>query len=243
MRGSYEDSTVGTMDLDHYDLVQLKHDGMWVQVEIDGRTALVKTRKGNVKARFQLSESQPRSVFVGELMTGTQRSQSRDKEMVVFDCEAANGFDCQGRTYLERMEEFKGIFIPPELAEFGCVFNPVETWNADHALEMWKDVESGAEEGLILRRNVMPFGATVARVKPRAEADYFAGKVFWKNGRAVSIGGALIPDGPIVVRARILCNHDYEGFRLNRVFKCAGQEITKRGSMRFPMFGGWHFEK
>ena len=243
MRNNYEDSTFESMDLDHYDLVQLKFDGMWVQVEIDGLTALIKTRKGNVKARFQLSERDPRSVFVGELMTGTQRSQNHQGKMIVFDCAAANGLDCQGRPYLQRMEEFKAVSLPPELSGFVSVFEPVETWNADHALDMWKDVESGVEEGLILRRNVMPYGATIARVKPKAEADYFAARVFWKDGKPVSIGGAVRPGGPIVVRARLLTGQDYGGFHLDRVFKCSGQELTKRGSMRFPMFGGWHLEK
>ena len=243
MRNSYEDSTIGNMDLDHYDRVQLKYDGMWVQVEIEGSTALVKTRKGNVKARFQLSKPYKKTVFVGEFMTGTQRSKGCEKALIVFDCSHANGWDVEGRTYEQRMEEFGSVDLPPELFGFAVKFWPVKTWPIEHAQRLWKSVESGDHEGLILRRNSMIYGGTVARVKPHAEQDYFATRVHWKNGKPTSIGGSLRPGGPEVVRARLLCGQDYGAFQLDKVFKCRGQELTKRGSMRFPMFAGWHLEK
>ena len=243
MRGNYEDATVETMDLDHYDLLQLKFDGMWVQVEIDGREAKILNRHGKPVEVVELADKHPRSVFVGEWMKGTQRTKGQAVHVVAFDCATANGWNCESRTYLERMEEFKAVKIPNELKNvLGRVVFP-ETWHPREAETLWKDVETGKEEGLILRRNAMPFGATVARVQPLVEVDFYATGIPWKNGKPVAVGGSEYPGGPELVKARLTVGSDYSGFQVGRCFKVQGQARTERGSVRFPFFRGWHLEK
>lgn len=251
-RSNYEDQTIEGVDLDHYDLCQIKQDGHWACLDIAERWAEVRTRKGKVKHRIQLSERHRRSVFIGEWMRGTQRSGASPLGFVVFDCSTANHWNVEARPYLQRMIEAKRVDIPKEITD---VLGPVgfaETHSAAKALDFWPEVESGKHEGLILRANRLPFGATCARVKPRAEVDYYATQVHHNDqGQAISIGGAKYRGGPEVVRARLMrvggdfasLAASWGGFKLGRCFVATGQELTDRGSLRFPFFQGWHNEK
>lgn len=243
-RNNYADNTVKNMNTKHHDLVQFKLDGMWVCVEIEGSWAVVRTRQGKIREKVRLLEPQPKSILVGEWMVGTTRAKKSGKRLVVFDCLEASGWSVEARTYLHRMLEAKRVTIPQNLSEVLGGVEYVETLNSSHALKMWNQVESGDEEGLILRRNVNSYGGTVTRVKPKVERDYFATIIHTSpEGKALSVGGSLTPGGEEVVRARLSPLADASAFHVGRVFKCQGGEVTARGSMRYPIFGGWHLEK
>ena len=73
-RNTYADADLNTADTDYYDLVQYKYDGMFIVVIIDGLSCELYTRSGRLYDRVILEMPQPKTVFVGELLRGTQRS-------------------------------------------------------------------------------------------------------------------------------------------------------------------------
>ena len=248
MRPNYSIENIETA-WEEFDLIQQKFDGMFVSVHVSARTCEIKTRTGKVLHSLKLSNFHKSTVFVGEWMRGTQRSQKWNGEIVVHDVQSVNGWDCSSRPYLQRLEELKGVQLPVELNEFlngnakAAVLFP-ETWNRGFKNALWANVESGEWEGLILRSSTKIFGFTVGKCKKEAEGDFFAVRLHEKDGRAVSIIGSMFPGGPEVVRARIYDKTEaVEGFEVGRVFCATGSDKTKKGSLRNPMFSNWHLEK
>lgn len=243
-RTTYDNQSIETLNTKHYDLVQFKKDGMFVSVDIDGYYCEIRCRSGAVKKEIRLEQRHQRSVFVGEWMKGTERSKDSDVKLWLFDCAVSNDWNVESLHYLHRMVEARRVEMPKEVVQEIGKVQVIDTYGIDTARRLWSDVESGKEEGLIVRRNAMPIRATVGRVKPIVEKDFYVvGLYYDSQDQVIAVGGATTPGGEQVIKARVSPYANHDGFRMGRCFVVEGQEITGRGSVRFGYFKRWHNEK
>lgn len=245
LRNTYADTSINDADTAHYDLVQWKWDGMFIAVVIDGLTCELVTRSGRVLDRIILEKQCAKTVFVGELLKGTQRCKALEgNKIVAFDVASASGIDVERQPYLARMASITWDALPAEFMQAYQV-EPVQTGKSAEELgDYWQLVKHANLEGLILRRNSDIFGATICRIKPLVERDYYATKINYnRQGIAMSVGGSLTKGGPQVVSARLFGRVDYADFKPGRCFVVQGAEVTEGGSIRHPKFSRWHHEK
>ena len=230
-------------------VADVKEDGQWVRVDVEGRTATVWNRHGIQLEVIALDvDMGGHSVLYGEMLKGTTRSKAdpRQGKIVVFDCEEMDGVDISGgRLDTRRSAATTTMWKMDRDDRFECV----RMWtNPSHA---WETAKAEDLEGIVIKDPSAPFGDPWYRMKRVHDLDYVCtGYVRNGAGEATALRGGVyrgahIVDAckvPIHGTARRKVTVDPESF-VGRVFKARGNDVTAKGALRAPRFVEWHADK
>lgn len=235
-------------DADGYDLVEPKHDGWWATVHVAAGEARVVSRKGRDVARLPVPDGVS-AVLCAEYLVGTQRAARSPLhgQLVVFDCLEAGGRDLRGLALEQRRAAAAAV-----VAALGAPFHLVEQRPASDAAEMWRQVEAGTLEGVVLKDSRAPWGDAWARVKPHVDADYVClGVTRGADGHVRSLVAGARVRGRLrpVCRVAGLARHERRALEaapeafVGRVFTAVGRERLRSGALRHGTFERWRDDK
>jgi len=245
-----------------YDIVELKADGIWGELVLEGNQVKVWSRTGVLKAVWEVPENKnggKRIVLHGEYMFGSQflRNPLHSLRFYAFDCTEMQGVDI-------RDEPFSYRRVALETACDGLPLQdriePVQQWRlARHDIqELWqRKVVRAGWEGLVLKKLSATYGYGFARIKKEYEADYVCMGFMqsdaekYKGQMVRSIVGGLYFDGKLkqVIRCSGMAEDEraemYQSPELyiGKVFTVRGKGRFKSGALRHPNFIRLHPEK
>ena len=229
-------------------VADVKEDGQWVRVDVEGRTATVWNRHGIQLEVIALDvDMGGHSVLYGEFLRGTTRSKAdpRQGNFVVFDCVGWGWTDISGSRLDTRRVVAMGIVHKMDCARFEFV-----RWS-DNPADLWEYVKAHDLEGIVIKDPSAPFGDPWYRMKRVHDLDYICtGYVRNGAGEATALRGGVYQGAhivdvcrvPIHGQARRKVSADPEAF-VGRVFKARGNDITAKGALRAPRFVEWHADK
>lgn len=246
-----------------WDLVEVKHDGIWAAVRLVAGSSQVEvySRTGKLKLAdsTMLYGHTPRedAWLVGEYMVGTTSAYADYGSINVFDVASVGGDDLRGEAFAVRRRVALGI-----VRDLPDPFRMTKVYGVDKAPALWRTaVVNGKFEGLVLRSMSDRWSDPLARVKRTFEVDYVCTHVnrsmatkFRDTGRkaARSIGGGLYnEDGELKRVVDVPGLTDGERIRLydrpqdfkGRVFTASGKGLFPSGALRHPNFVRWRADK
>jgi ATP-dependent DNA ligase len=229
-------------------IADVKCDGKWVRVDIEGTTATVWNRHGILVETFEIpNEIHGHCILHGEMLTGTTRAKAdpRYGKIVVFDCERVKGGDVlDEKLHRRRLWAFR------TLQQMGSDRFEFVRWMHSPLL-LWEYVVANGLEGIVIKDPSAPFGDPWYRMKQIVEVDFICTGVSHnrrtghvsleastlRNGALVHVGNVPVyglEQGTIAAHA---------GEYVGRVFKARGFEVTPKGGLRSPKFLEWHADK
>jgi len=227
-----------------FDLVEIKHDGMWCVCYVDAKGgAKLYNRRGLLHCERKIKGWKPgmgKAIIVGELMVGTPRSCSSNTHntFIVFDCLYAYHSDLSSRPLKSRKVCLGRIVsdVVPPLG--GAWMRQSITFPRADARRLWDwPVMAGNHEGLVFKCSIDYFGDSWARVKKTVTQDYILmGVVPRKQGRLTLVGG-LLKDGELSECVRVYTNVP-PGLEAEpgQVFEASGNQLFQSGALRHPRF-------
>lgn len=241
-------------DTADFDSVEFKYDGMWVRVEIRGRTLQAYSRTGKLKLATTLDRRHKRMTLIGEYIVGTTwaKASPYHGRIVVHDITHCGWRNLSGQALAERRHFLN--YLPWPCLGTG-------QYALDDLPELLDRVEGGAFEGLVFKDSTEPYGAPHGRYKPIVTRDYVCmgrnpGSGKYAGWAAASIQGGLQKPGEFFdgtprhvidvggltddLRASLWQEPDKY---IGRVFKAAGNMVFESGALRHPRFAGWHEDK
>lgn len=249
----YQDLKPGDFsDLWWADVVEVKHDGMWVEVAIDADgNATAVSRNGTRKASWRVPAGIGPAMLIGELMVGTTHAVERGivGSLVVFDCVDRHG-SLSELGLADRRTHAASIIRAAGIANWSLV----EQRPVAEAAAMWRElVEVGGEEGLVFKHSGQTFGMDWARMKRIAEVDFVClGFNRGKSGAVVSVQAGLYDASGTLrhvcdiggVNRGMAAGFDASPAKyVGRVFKATGNRMFASGALRHGAFGSWHADK
>ena len=249
--------------MDNYQLVQVKEDGIFIEVHIKPGSVVGFTRNG--RERFRFDHGVPgvsSAVLHCEHISGTQRSTNHRhrRRLVIFDCleyEAApeaigendTGGPClRGLCYEARMS------FAASLDRVGP-FLLAKRWHPHAAPALWGRTMAGEIEGLVFRKDE-PFNApgSLARMKSTVDQEFVCMGFELDPadpGRARSIIGGLVAGGVVQEAVRVgsgITEEDRTAYAqsgqklIGTQFTAKGNGAFRSGALRHPRFVRWRPE-
>ena len=262
---------VSAEKLAKYDTFELKHDGIWGQMVIDGKSLRIYSRTGQLKMSTGLMRPifLDRVVIHGEYMFGSNWGIKNgvDRQFFAFDIVEYAAQDVSGLPLSERRGLLK--IAGARLSRAGVAIRGATHYNMASINRVWEDkIEKYRYEGLVLKDTSKPFGVGWARIKAQYEIDYVCLGFNLSDAEAYRdkmvssiIGGLYFPTGrkdgefsetnelKSVVNVSGLTDAQRAEFFTNpeefkyRVFTAQGKTVYDNGALRHPNFVGWHAEK
>lgn len=252
-----------------WDIIELKYDGIWGQLEAGSDGYRIWSRNGKLKEHGK--GNFPPIHAHGEYMFGSQwaRESAFYKELRLFDVESV-GFDV---THLPLMNRRQGFLQWKESARRRALDNDDadaldflarahivgQYDNTPEALGgMWKlMVENEGYEGLVLKNKRGEWMETWGRIKHKPTMDYVCigfepGGVGTKyEGLVCAVRGALHIGDELKYVCRVggLTESQRMAFATNperyigHVFEANGKKVFKSGALRHPNFVRWRDDK
>ena len=254
-----------------YDVVELKHDGMWAEVTIHDHLITLDSRNGTATPPTSGScRSLLDATIVGEFLRGTAWSRRsgvggvrRHGRFVAFDLirlGGVGGRDLRSEPLSVRRRLLEGLFAEHLVGGVPGWFDLSEQWPASEWERLWAEhVATGDFEGLVFKNSgdVWGGGEGWARMKREVTVDYvcmgcnLSKAEHYASGAAASIRGGLFVNGVL----RHVCSvsgltdelrYDLvahpEQFR-GRVFEATGKGQFDSGALRHPQFSRWRDDK
>jgi ATP-dependent DNA ligase len=237
-----------------HDRVELKWDGIWLQLDVADGRAIGRSCTGTVKLD-RPAGNMPDMTIVGEYLVGTTWSSlRRDRGHVrAFDLLAFQGEDVIHYGLLWRRAL---LAFHLAVADLGWLTitesHPASAWQ-----NLWaRHVENGDWEGLVFKSSHAPYGEPWGRLKREVTADYVcmgfnpgAGRY---AGMAGSIRSGLYIDGKLREVCSVgsgLCDHARAAMTVHperfvgRIFEARGAARFKSGALRHASFVRWRPDK
>ena len=228
-------------------VAEIKEDGKWCLVHIDGKQAHVWNRHGILIETFDIAYMGAPSTLYGEYMSGTTRSNRPGEhgKIKVFDCVQHHGVDVSNAPQIARRKYAETIvsLLGMQRVEMVRTFRDFE--------QAWSIVIDEDLEGLVFKDTHAAFGEDWQRMKQVHDVDYCV-LGYKKNayGTIVSIkAGARVGDCvrhvctvPVYGDVRDDINGNPDRY-IAKVFVARGNDITANGGLRGPRFGEWHADK
>lgn len=243
-----------------FDVCELKFDGWWGQLLLDGHQWTLFSRTGQIKASGETRARWERTLIHGEYCVGTQWARQHPMyygRLVAHDIETAHGTDIGILPNSDRRALLcKLLPMLWEETVVGGIY-ATEQWQLVQAADVW--AHNPDFEGLVFKSSKGEWGAPWGRMKREVEMDYVCcGFEPAKTGKFVgkgvaSVRGGLFVDGGQVPDVRCLVSgltdeqrvsfyNDPEPF-VGRVFTASGKAITAKGALRHPAFVRWRDDK
>lgn len=246
------------------DIVQLKYDGWWGQLVLEGKEWKLYSRTGQLKKRGGLSRDWPHHTVVhGEFCYGTQWSKQRDEfyeRLFAFDVTEVEGDQGVGlHPWADRQDILQVVLqmLNTESIVRGVVL--AKSFERDRSSYLWKNhVCAGNEfEGLVFKDSEAPWGQGFARMKKLVECDYVCmGFEQSESDRhtgwgVASVLGGLVVGGQLkqVCKVSGLADDQRKAFYdrpadfVGKVFTANGKMLMKSGALRHPNFVMWRPDK
>ena len=238
-RPDYIDIPAGRFDLvpPEFDVCEVKYDGMWVTVEIEGKRADFYSRNGNLVDVWKLEVEMRRAVLLGEYMIGTPAARASGLHgcVMLHDCLyydfAHHGGPQDAKPLLERRQALRTAWM---WLRHERIHLP-KLWYTRVAAEVWESRPD--TEGLVFKDSRAPYGADWGRMKRVFEMDYVNMGI--ENGSikgGLNVAGVLVPVCSVPLTAKQAADP-------MPVFKATGTAQFKSGAMRGATFRGWHADK
>lgn len=255
-RQDYKDSNYETALIAGCDSFQLKYDGWFCRIEIEGTYARVYSRANRELPDFNFEITNPMSAtLVGELMHGTNWAQQENLKgkIFLFDVWHKDGLDLEDQPYRTRYSLLKAIIpmLPPH-------FQRIPNFPIGEFPKMWEMfVKTGDFEGVVFRNKQAQVGAPLLRQKNVIEAIYTVLGTNQGEGKyATTLGALLIGDQEGKPLFDTGGNHasvggGFDDAERNRIwasrdtfhgkkFKAEGRYLFKEtGLLRHPNFVEW----
>lgn len=237
-----------------YEWVELKYDGHFARIEIDGKQWRVYSSTDRLVEEAELTSACKRTTFWAEHIRGTEwacRQAELREKFAIFASPLLDG----------KAQPFPHSAVTRRAIEkwIGQTYRPIdrlfliERWDAKETRQLWQHhVRDGGFEGLILGG---PQG--LARMKAQTTYDYVcmgfdesdADKYAGWGVRNVL--GGLYVDGKLqqVTRVGGLTDEQRAAFHndpkrfIGRVFEAEGKKLYQNGKLRHPNFLRWRTDK
>lgn len=256
-RQKYKDIQLHELASHGFDLVQLKYDGHWARVEIEGRRYSVYSRTGQRRTEGTLPHTLPKSTFVGEYIFGTNWAQGHKEQgkIVLFDCLRYHIDEVYKLPYEKRFQMVRFLITQRLLSSD---FTTLQSWDISGASYLWGQfVETNLYEGLVFRRSKDTyFQGIVGRCKREVTQDYFVMEVKEGKGRHAGRMGALECGLMVGGVKKKVCTvgggfSDEERSRIwslkdvyiGKVLTAKGNCLFSSGALRSPNFVAWRDDK
>jgi hypothetical protein len=174
-----------------FDTAQIKHDGQWVRVVIDGRKAEFFSRQCRHVGTRSVAKGCPSMTLIGEWINGTERAVGSPDEddVVAFDIVALDG-----KVVAESLPYARRLDLIDHLAHYAEWLSPVASKPIGAAQRLWDShVETGKAEGLIFRRSADTYSdAWLGRLKRQVTGDFVIMSAQEGTGKLAGTLGTLV---------------------------------------------------
>ena len=241
------------MDSYGFDVVELKMDGWWSQLLLEGSVWQNWSRSGLLKDEGVLCTPCARTLLHGEYLYGTQWSKDRPHlygKIALFGITESDGQSMMHLTNKEMRERVElyvrqltneyvgeGVFIVPQ-------------WPVSEAPRLWEEYVLGkGYEGLVFKRSSGLWTEGFGRMKRAVTMDYVVvgfepsdSDTYIGWGVKSILGGLYYPSGELVHVCNvsgITADERAEFFQhpekyVGRVFEAEGKKLGKDGALRHP---------
>lgn len=244
-------------DVSRWDLVELKYDGQWGQLVLEGKTWEMWSQHGQMKARGTLPHPIAPTLLHGEFMFGSNWAFrfGMAGRFCCFDATEVRGSDVRQAGLLERRRMAYDV-LKRIRGEETLKAGMVDCLGASHWRGLWDaDVQKVGWEGLVFKHSTSPFGAEWGRMKRRDTMDYvcmgFGAGGGKYTGLVGSVTAGLWIGGKLEVVGQV-CGIDEEQRRafqhspstyIGRVFEASGRGIFGGRMLRHAAFERWREDK
>ena len=265
-RPDFEDLAPGKFPVEGYDTCELKYDGWWGQLLIEGSRWEIYSRTGLLKKSGILNKEYDRTLLHGEYCYGTEWSKDRPKfydKVAIHTATSIDGVDTSELSLLNCGLEvalfLKKLADNSESIRRGLL--RVSQFDSRLAEVLWnRRVLSGDKfEGLVFKNQHDIWGSLIGRMKNATEMDYVCigfeqsdSDRYEGVGVRSVIGGLYVNGSSTTERVcrvgglndaqRIDMYNNPLNF-IGRVFKASGKKVSKKGALRHPSFEGWRDDK
>ena len=246
---------------DGFDAVELKYDGWWGQLLLEGHLWELYSRTGRKLEEGGLQRSYARTLLHGEYIVGTEWAKDHPEYYGLFALFGVELFLGKKPPYPDCTQRWARCNIALDLADeniLGGVF-AVEQHRIEDAPMLWR--LNTEFEGLVFKNSQAPWGAPFGRMKREATMDYVClgfehseadrhkgwgvasiiGGLYFGNVFLSAISKACVVSGLTDEdRRRFYENPDHY---VGRVFEASGKKVTKNGALRHPNFVRWRDDK
>jgi len=262
-RPPYKNLEPGDIPFDEYDRVELKYDGWFTELHIEGHQWKLYSRTDRLIEEGELESEYPYTVLYGEYIFGTEWAKDHPElysKIVVYGGRVAKGMDCSDLPQDEVRELI--LVVVDELNECedaicgGLML--VGSYQIEEAPALWAhEVLERKFEGLVFKKSNGVWSDGFARMKAEVTMDYVCigflesdSDTYAGNGVASVIGGLYV-DGDLIKKCKVsgLTDELRREFYANpnkyvgRVFEAKGKKVSKKGALRHPDFIRWRDDK
>lgn len=237
-------------EADGFDSCELKYDGWWGQLLLEGHLWELYSRTGRKLEEGGLQRSYARTLLHGEYIVGTEWAKDHPEYYGQFALFGVELFLGKKPPYPDCVQRWARCNIAREIADeniLGGVF-AVNPYPIDKAPLLWR--LNTEFEGLVFKDSQAPWGAPFGRMKREATMDYVCMGFTQSSADrhagwgVASIVGGLYVDGTLqeVCSVSTLTDEQRAAFfqqpdlHIGQVFEAKGKKITKTGALRHPDF-------
>ena len=243
-----------------YDVVELKYDGIWGQLLLEGYEWRLYSRTGQLKKYGILSEPVARTLLHGEYCVSSEWSVAHPEyygQLALFGATTLEGVDIAHWSNAGQRTAIRALIRHLQFEEILHGLFLVFQYPLAFAESIWYVNEEF--EGLVFKNSQAPWGTRFARMKRQVEMDYVClGFEESESGKHAGVGVASIIGGltfagedepaPACRVCGITDEMRREFYRnpnayVGRVFTAKGNRATKNGALRHPNFVRWRDDK
>lgn len=245
---------------DEFDVCELKYDGWWGQLLLEGDRWELYSRTGMLKKFGPLKRPVERTLLHGEFIYGTEWAKDNPS---MYDKIAVYGAEWLGGRHLRAVPqgEVRRLVtatvdaLKGEKIESGLFM--AEQWPLERARQMWNYFKS--YEGMVFKNSRAPWGAPFGRMKRDVTMEYVcmgfesSDSERHRGWGVASVLGGLFYNGKSILTqackvgglndAQRADYHRYPDRFIGKVFEASGKKISKRGALRHPNFVRWRLDK
>ena len=189
-----------------FDLVQIKSDGQWCRVVVEGRKAEFYSRQCRHVGSRSVAKGCPQMTLIGEWMNGTQRATGSPQEddLIAFDI-----VQLDGKIVAESLPYDRRLDVVDHLADYAEWIVPSSSKPVGAAQRLWdSQVGTGKAEGLVFRRSTDRYSESViGRLKCKSTSDFVVMGIVEGTGKLAGMAGTIVcgayVGGRLVERTRI----------------------------------------
>lgn len=242
---------------DGFDVCELKYDGWWGQLVLDGNLWELYSRTGRRLETGGLRRSYNNTLIHGEYIVGTEWAKEHPEYyglFALFGVESIDGKPLSHRHVTPSLACHNAAAALADENILGGVF-AVNQYRIEDAPMLW---EVNREfEGLVFKNSQAPWGAPFGRMKREATMDYvcmgfeMSDADRHRGWGVAGVVGGLYVGGFLKETCSVstLTDEQRAAFfqrpqdYIGRVFEAKGKRITKKGALRHPDFVRWRDDK
>ena len=244
---------------DKFDSVELKYDGWWGQLVMEGERWKLFSRSGMLKKEGRLKQSVEHAKIHGEWVYGTEWAGDNLQyynKLAVYGAEFIGGVDVRQDNAVDVRRQAAVLIQSVSQEEIVGGLFLVRQQTIANAKKIWE--QNPTFEGLVFKNSKEPWGSDFGRMKRDVTMDYIctgfesSDSDSYAGWGVASILGALrTPSGVDFQACKVsgLTDAQRKTFYdlpeefIGKVFTAEGKKVTKNGALRHPNFKTWRMDK